>query len=180
MTPRFKLPDRIIRAVEITGVRLVDGVVKSKIAALADIGDADFVVDWYARVARHDRDAGVFVVVASVDARVVRSDAGGGRPLVLIRAAHELAYSLPKELKVSSRELNAFAKTNAIFNAWPYWREFIQSTFARMDLPQPVLGVYRIPSGPAEKSRSQGRRDGGTDHGAGVQETGAAAQGKRS
>jgi len=38
----------------------------------------------------------------------------------------------------------AFARTNGIYNAWPYWREFVQNMIARMNLPPLVIPVFRL------------------------------------
>ena len=40
--------------------------------------------------------------------------------------------------------LSAFANVNARFNAWPYFREIVQSSVARMGLPPVVLPVFRV------------------------------------
>lgn len=37
--------------------------------------------------------------------------------------------------RLSKAEANAFARHNAVFNAWPYWRELVQSQAVRMGLP---------------------------------------------
>jgi preprotein translocase subunit SecB len=49
---------------------------------------------------------------------------------------------------LTEAHLDAFAKTNAVFNAWPYWREFVQSTTVRMGLPPLVTPVFRFPTQP--------------------------------
>lgn len=114
-----------------------------------------FVVGDDARVARFLKEDGTFVVIATVDARVVPTGARDRSPAVSIRASYELTYTLPKGFDASPRELSTFARTNGVFNAWPYWREFIQNAFARMDLPQPVLPVYLIQSSPPESRRKE-------------------------
>lgn len=39
---------------------------------------------------------------------------------------------------------SAFANINAVFNAWPFFREFVHSTLGRMGLQPISLPVYRI------------------------------------
>lgn len=41
---------------------------------------------------------------------------------------------------------SAFANVNGMFNAWPYARELVHSTVARMGLPPMILPVYRVAS----------------------------------
>lgn len=56
----------------------------------------------------------------------------------------ELTYEVPADTELDEVALKAFAETNGIFNAWPYFREFVQSSFVRMDLPPVLLPLYRI------------------------------------
>lgn len=37
-----------------------------------------------------------------------------------------------------------FAERNAVFNAWPFFREFAHSQVSRMGLPQIVIPLYRL------------------------------------
>src|SRR5207245_514725 len=43
---------------------------------------------------------------------------------------------------------DAFARVNAVHNAWPYLREVVQSTGARMGLPPIVFPVHRMQPAP--------------------------------
>lgn len=55
-----------------------------------------------------------------------------------------LSYSLAGDASFSDEELDQFAHWNAVFNAWPYWREFVSSMVNRGQLPRflvPVMGV---------------------------------------
>jgi hypothetical protein len=153
MTQKAKLPSRIVRTVDIDRVRLVEVNAKARISSAANLGEAEFAFGVGARIAKHSKEEGTFVVVATIDARVLSESPEQLNPAVSIKTSYELTYALPKGFNVSRRELNAFAKTNGIFNAWPYWREHIQALFARMDLPQPTLPAYLIDSGPARRPR---------------------------
>jgi preprotein translocase subunit SecB len=33
---------------------------------------------------------------------------------------------------------------NGVFHVWPYWREMVQNTLARMGLPPLILPVFRV------------------------------------
>ncbi len=50
--------------------------------------------------------------------------------------------------------LQAFAKVNGVYNAWPYLRENLQTTCARMSVPPPLLPIFRVikPSGKVSKN----------------------------
>lgn len=55
-----------------------------------------------------------------------------------------LTYRCPNVSKLSKRALDAFGQINGVYNAWPYWREFVQNTAARMELPRLTVPVFRI------------------------------------
>ncbi len=61
-------------------------------------------------------------------------------------AEFELSYGLDSPPPLDHRDalLSAFAHINGTYNAWPYLREFVQSTTARMTLPPVVLPVFRV------------------------------------
>ena len=45
--------------------------------------------------------------------------------------------------------LNEFARFNVGYHVWPFWREYVQSTCARIGIPPVPVPMYRIPpSGP--------------------------------
>ena len=62
-----------------------------------------------------------------------------------IRGTFELSYKVPADESFSSEELDAFGQVNAAFNAWPYWRELVQASLARMSMPILTVPVFRLP-----------------------------------
>jgi hypothetical protein len=78
-----------------------------------------------------------------------------GATEVQIDATFEIIYSFPKELDPvpSPEELEAFAQSNAVMNCWPYWRELVQTTVAKMNLPPLVVPLLRyVPLKPPKKA----------------------------
>lgn len=49
-------------------------------------------------------------------------------------------------IEMSAADVKAFADFNSTFNAWPYWREFVQSMTARMGLPSVIIPVLPVPN----------------------------------
>jgi len=43
-------------------------------------------------------------------------------------------------------DVDQFAHWNAMFNVWPYWREFVANITDRGDLPRVVVPVMRVPN----------------------------------
>jgi preprotein translocase subunit SecB len=68
-------------------------------------------------------------------------------PALLIQADFVLSYSVPSLDGLDQNNLVAFAAINGAYNAWPYWREYVQSMSLRMGLPPIVLPVFRTPAG---------------------------------
>jgi hypothetical protein len=64
--------------------------------------------------------------------------------LVRIEARFAVTYIISSQENLSEENYEAFGQRNAVYNAWPYWREFVQSTTVRMGLPALTLPVYRV------------------------------------
>ena len=46
---------------------------------------------------------------------------------------------------IKQSDIVAFAKFNATVNAWPYWREFVQSMTSRMEIPTVTVPLLPVP-----------------------------------
>ena len=68
---------------------------------------------------------------------------------VEIRATYELSYRVPSKKEFSDEEVDEFGRVNAVFNAWPYWREYVQGSLARMLMPSYTIPVFRVRRGDA-------------------------------
>jgi hypothetical protein len=68
-------------------------------------------------------------------------------PLISMRVAFEVTYSLtrPKERgkKLSQKSVDLFTLHNAVFNVWPFWREFVLDALGRMGLPAYTVPLLR-------------------------------------
>lgn len=94
------------------------------------------------------------VVDFTVNAR--QGTGKNARTVFKISASFHLVYELPSELKPDRSEILAFAQTNAVYNAWPYWREFVQSMTSRMNVPPLTLPLLRIGTIDRKISKSSG------------------------
>lgn len=63
-----------------------------------------------------------------------------------IHASFELTYTNNSEGELQDQDLNNFAVANGTLHAWPYWREFADSTTRRMHVPGLIVGVFKLPS----------------------------------
>ena len=65
-----------------------------------------------------------------------------------IAADFLLVYRIDDATGLDDTAFKNFAEVNGTYNAWPYWREFVQSITTRMDLPTLTIPVFRIPYTP--------------------------------
>lgn len=59
--------------------------------------------------------------------------------VVEIKSTYCVDYFSNEEL--TSDEIDGFSKDNVGYHVWPYWREYVQSTLSRMDLPAKLIRV---------------------------------------
>ncbi|CAN5895734.1 hypothetical protein BH23PLA1_BH23PLA1_24560 [soil metagenome] len=84
-------------------------------------------------------------VLFSLQARTKGSDADSP-PVVAIECGFVLIYAVPSFEELDDEGLKAFARTSGVFNAWPYWREFVQSACTRLAVPTLRVPTFRLPS----------------------------------
>jgi preprotein translocase subunit SecB len=132
---------RVIRAVQLRNLRLVNGEFSSKVASPGEAGTVDVQFATTARALSTDKKS-EFSVIVICEARILLKESA--EPVVCVKAEYEVLYSLPEELNPTAAELAAFSETNGIHHAWPYFREFVQSAFTRMGLPALIIPVLRI------------------------------------
>lgn len=72
-------------------------------------------------------------------------EAGVDAPYMLV-ASYRLIYSIPDADPLPpDGDVENFMHWNAVYNAWPYWREYLSSTMNRAGLPRFVLPIARMP-----------------------------------
>ncbi len=68
----------------------------------------------------------------------------GRQPLVLVECTWEADYRLAEKYQPTPEAVKAFKDGNAVFNCWPYFREYVQNTITRMNLPPLTLPLLRL------------------------------------
>lgn len=64
--------------------------------------------------------------------------------VIMIEAKYNLDYSLKDKEGLTDIDLNVFCEMNAVYNVWPYFREFVQNMAGRMDIPPLLLPLLKI------------------------------------
>jgi hypothetical protein len=65
-------------------------------------------------------------------------------PMIVIECKFEAEYELSPGFSPSENQIEAFRAANAIFNCWPFFREYVLNTAARMSFPPPPIPFLRI------------------------------------
>jgi len=75
----------------------------------------------------------------------ISKDLGGdSEDLLNVEATFVLIYSLNSFEGLDDDKIEAFGATNGVYNAWPYWREYVQNTVVRMGFGAITVPVFRI------------------------------------
>lgn len=61
-------------------------------------------------------------------------------------ARFRLLYLVRSDERLKRADIEQFAHWNAVFNAWPYWREYLSSSINRAQLPRFVAPVMGVPA----------------------------------
>jgi len=72
------------------------------------------------------------------------SEGKADKQIIGIGAEFLLTYTIGDFDGLTDEGIKEFGNLNGVFNAWPYWREFVQNTIARMNLPPLTIPVFRI------------------------------------
>lgn len=67
-----------------------------------------------------------------------------GAPVFNLLCVYELAYALQDGCDPNLPQIDAFKRGNAVYNCWPYVREFVQNITARMGFQPPPLPLLRV------------------------------------
>jgi hypothetical protein len=62
-----------------------------------------------------------------------------------VEAVWVIEYRIQKPDAVDQAGIDAFGQTgNVMYHVWPYWREFIHASCARLRLPQIILPMFQV------------------------------------
>lgn len=94
------------------------------------------------------KDSG-FTLRTSLLFRAGYNDEAGSQPIGVVRATIETEYAFKEDApNFSEEDLNDFALCYGPFHVWGYWREFVQSSLARLNLPQMTVPLFLIAQAP--------------------------------
>lgn len=86
-----------------------------------------------------------YTFVYSLGVRVVdvtKTEGDDGKELLKIEADFEITYSSTQEFEEEC--IVAFSKDHVRYHVWPYWREYVQSSCARMGIGNINIPFYQL------------------------------------
>ena len=154
---------RIVSVIDIKSVRLCEAHCRSAVHPSEAGGAIGVKISRKAAVVKEPEEDGV-LRIETIFAMEIHSASDEEKLQAEIRGTFELSYKVPDDESFSSEELDAFGQVNAVFNAWPYWRELVQASLARMSMPLLAVPVFRMPRNKtadgAKQSKGRKRRKG--------------------
>ena len=137
---KMELGLKISENVQIKDVAIIESSFKQ--TPNVHIGNKSVEIDNTANV-ELDTDNNVIFVIVNFDLKAFVENIS--EPVVLIHASFLLCYDFKDKFENHPDEaFKAFAEMNGVYNAWPYWREFVQNATVRMGLPALTIPVFRI------------------------------------
>jgi preprotein translocase subunit SecB len=123
--------------VELKRVMQIKGTFNQKPTANAGLKSVD--IDNLTRVKVDKENLLIFVFV---DFKLAAKLEKEPDPVVNVDASFLLVYELIDLEGLTDEHFRQFANVNGLFNAWPYWREYVQSATIRMGLPALTIPVF--------------------------------------
>ena len=108
----------------------------------SDLRDAGIETD-VSTVFSANEELNTLSVLARFHLHASRADDPKQR-LLSIEAEFVLIYRVSSMEGLTQKHFEAFANANGVFNAWPYWREYVHSMTQRMGLDALVVPVFRV------------------------------------
>lgn len=72
-------------------------------------------------------------------------DGEPGETALSLTSTFVLVYALREDIDIEAECFSHFANLNGAYNAWPYWREFVQSATTRAGMPGVIVPLFRPP-----------------------------------
>jgi len=86
---------------------------------------------------------------------VIQDAAGEPKSVLSLTASFVLTYTVASFEGIEDENIRGFSAVNGVYNAWPYWREFAQTTTARMGVGKGItVPVFRIGDNPLYEESS--------------------------
>jgi preprotein translocase subunit SecB len=137
---------RVANRVEIQDVRLIG--CNCRIEPEAISGKKIYQVEQQPTKVTFNEKSGHIFVFPTFDLKAQQE----GKPektVISINASFLLVYKADNLKDLDQEAFQKFADVNGTYNAWPYWREFVQNVTVRMGVPPLIIQVFHLGGQPA-------------------------------
>lgn len=144
MTTNIELAKQVADHVALQSVTLKSATIDTALDPLALPGQVGMTQGYrsnFERVPTNDRDK----LVVTVDFKFnAKEEDDSPSELVALTASFCLIYWLEPNVSIEDRCFRHFAEVNGPYNAWPYWRELVQSVTGRVGMAGVTIPVFRV------------------------------------
>lgn len=143
MATNMELAGKVARHVRLNSISLRSAHVESKFDPDGPPSAMEFDQMYRANLESVNYESTGRVVIV-VDFKFMARNFDGEEPsdAVTLDAAYSLIYELDSSTDIDERCFKYFAEVNGPYNAWPYWRELVQSVTGRVGLAGVTVPVY--------------------------------------
>jgi hypothetical protein len=133
----------LVRRAEMERVRLIETRARCFFEDPKDLRGASVSVFFRFRPLDQDCTGQVLRIRTAFEFKA-RRDGADEPELIGIACKFEAVYTLAPGYQPTEDEIEAFRKANGVFNCWPFFREYVQSTVTRMDCPAPPVPFLKL------------------------------------
>lgn len=139
-SPMMDLASAVSERVNIEDVRLAEMTAKRGLISDRLPSTLQFAVNTTTQV-----DEKNLLILVQVKSRLVGKyeDSETAPEALQLEAVFHLMYRIASLKDLTKANFDAFGQLNGLYNAWPYWREFVQSMTVRMGLPSLTIPVLK-------------------------------------
>jgi hypothetical protein len=127
----------LVPRARVEGIRLARSMIRSATNQVAGPKQVEYSFNATTNVVRDAKSIEVHAFLIACAKNTADSDSMG--ELLRIEAEFILNYVVEPYDEITDEQADAFGKMTGIYNVWPYWREYVQSTTVRLGLPPLVL-----------------------------------------
>ncbi|WP_267096226.1 hypothetical protein [Xanthomonas sacchari] len=147
MATNLELAGKVAKNVELDAVNLKYARVESKCepSEVPDEVDIDlqYRTSFRRRLRKDESSVAELAVVVEFKFNVKSKDGESPADVISLEAGYLLVYILKDDSILEDECFKHFSEVNGPYNAWPYWRELVQSVTGRVGLPGFVVPVFR-------------------------------------
>ena len=146
MTTNLERAATVSRNVQIQSVTLAGANLQTNVDPLAVPEELELTQEYRSTVdVKETRPDHLYVTVDFKFTAEEGSEESPGANAIELEASYLVVYALKNASEYAEDALEHFAWLNGAYNAWPYWRELVQTVSGRVGIASVVVPVFRPP-----------------------------------